>query len=168
MAYLGLFLAVLLDNAILLLAPDRFGLQTAPPDISLITALYIGFHAKNTSQLRMAVVLGLIADCFSAHALGHFAFLFGAAAYIAHRVRRYLPPDAGISYIVACLFCGLATALLAFGIAMVTTRGAVAPGLQRGVLEALTSACFAPVVFGLWDKSRLFRKAIGGRRYDFA
>ena len=168
MVYVGLFLAVFGDNAIQLLAPDRFALQSAPPDITLITALYIGFHARNTRQLRMAVVLGLIADCFSAHALGHFAFLLGAAAYLAHRVRRYLPPDAGLSYVVACLFCGLATALLSLGIAVVTTRGAVGPGFIRAVLEALTSACFAPVMFGVWDKSRLFRNAFGRRRYDFA
>ena len=168
MVYIGLFLAVICDNAIQLLAPDRFGLQSAPPDLSLITALYIGFHARGTRQLRLAIVLGLMADCFSSHAIGHFAFLFGAAAYCAQRVRRYLPPDAGLSYVVACLFCGLVTALLSLCIAVVTTGGALAPGFVRSLMETATSALFAPILFSIWDKSRLFRGAVGGQRYDFA
>ena len=168
MAYVGLLLAVVLDNALQLLAPDRFGLQTAPPDLPLITALYIGFHARNTRQLRLAITLGLVADCFSSNALGHFAFLFGAAAYVARQVRRYLPPDAMLSYVVACFFCGMLTAGLSLGIALVTTRGAVGVGFSRAILEALTSALFSPIVFAAWDRSRLFRKAIGGRRYEFA
>ena len=168
MVYVGLLLAVFGDNAVQLLAPDRFGLQTAPPDLSLITALYIGFHARGTSQLRLAVVLGLMADCFSSHSLGHFAFLYGAAAYCAQRVRRYLPPDAGLSYVLACLFCGFVTALLSLVLAVVTVGGALGPGFVRSLMETATSALFAPILFSFWGWSRLFRGAIGRRRYDFA
>jgi len=167
--YVGLLLAVVLDNGLRLLLPDRFALQTAPPDLPLLTALYIGFHARNASQLGYAVTLGLIADCFSSHALGHFAFLYGASAYVAQRVRRFLPPDAALSYVVASLFVGVVAALLALLLAVVTTRGGVvAPGFMRALLQALTSALFAPVVFSAWDKSRFFRGAVGGKRYEFA
>ena len=34
---------------------------------------------------------------------GHF--LFGVGAYIASRIRRYLPPDASIAFVVAVFFC---------------------------------------------------------------
>ena len=168
MVYVGLSLAVFLDSALQLLAPDRFGLQTAPPDLSLITALYIGFNAHRTSHLRLAIVLGLMADCFSSHSLGHFAFLYGAAAYVAQHVRRYMPPDAGLSYVVACLFCCVTTAFFSLGLAVMTTQGAVWPGFVRALMEAVSSALFAPILFSIWDRSRLFRGAIGGRRYDFA
>ena len=168
MVYLGLLLAVVLDVSVRLLLPDRFALQTAPPDLPLLTALYIGFHARNASQLGYAVSLGLIADCFSSHPLGHFAFLYGASAYVARRVSRYLPPDAALSYVVASFLVGVVAALLALLLAVVTTRGAVAPGLGRALLQALTSALFAPIVFSGWDRSRFFRGAIGGERYEFA
>jgi rod shape-determining protein MreD len=169
MAYLALLLAVLVDTAFQLLAPDRFGLQTAPPDLPLITALYIGFQARTTRGLGLAVVLGLLTDCFSSHPLGHFAFLFGAAAYAARGIRRYLPPDPGLSYVVACIFCALLTAFLALGMALVTVEGgAIGAGFARALLEAVASSLCAPFVFAFWDKSRLFAKAFGGVSYDFA
>lgn len=168
MAYLGLLLAVFLDTAFRLLAPDRFGLQTAMPSLPLITALYIGFHARHTSHLWLAVVLGMFADCFSSVPLGHFAFLYGSAAYLAFRIRRFLPPDPGLAYMVASLFCGLLTAFLALVVAVLSTRGSAA-GFGTAVLVALTSSLSAPFVFGLLSRSRLFKAAFGGRRhYEFA
>ncbi len=168
MAYFGLLLAVLLDNILRLLAPDVLGFQTAPPDLPLVTALYIGFRAKNTGQLGYAIILGILADCFSAGPVGHFAFLFGVAAYCALRVRRFVPPDAFVSHVVACLFCGLLTAFLGLLMAVVTIRGQVGAGFTRALLEAFTSALVAPFVFGIWDRSRFFRGALGGRGYEFA
>jgi len=165
MAYVGLLLAVVVDTAFQVLMPGRAGLA---PDLPLITALYIGFHARNTQQLGLAVMLGAMADCFSSHPLGHFAFLFGASAYMARRTRRYLPPDAALSYVVGCLLCGIFYAFLSLGFAIVTNSGAIASGFGRALLEACTSALCAPFVFGLWDRTRLFRKALRGRKYEFA
>jgi rod shape-determining protein MreD len=166
--YFGLLLVVLADNALGVLLPDTFLLQTAPPDLALLTALYIGIRSNSTRHLGYAVTLGLIADCFSSHGLGHFAFLFGAAAWLAHGIRRYLPPDAPISHIVACFICGVVVALLGFALAVVTTGGALGSAFGYALLGSLTTALCAPVLFSFWDHSRLFRTAISGKRYDFA
>lgn len=168
MVYLALLLAVVADNALRLLMPDRFGMQTAPPDLAMITALFIGFQARRDSQLSYALTLGVIADCFSTHAIGHFAFLFGVAAYIARRMRRYLPPDAALSYVVACFLCGVAMAFVSMALALVTSRGSVGAGFGWALWQALANALCAPAVFGFWDWSRLFRGAVGGTRYEFA
>ena len=163
MAYVGLLLAVLLDNSVRLLVPMEL------PDLPLITALYVGFHARNTEQLWYAIALGAAADCFSSFALGHFAFLYGAAAYLAWRIRRFLPPDPGLAFIPACLFCGLVTAFLALLLALISAGSPTAGGFLDAIFTALLSAVSAPLFFGLWSRSRLFRRALGGRRYyEFA
>ena len=38
-------------------------------------------------------------------------------------------------------------------------------GLARSLLVATTSAMSAPLVFGIWNQSRLFRHVFRGRRY---
>ena len=168
MAYLGLLFVVVLDNAFLLLAPHGLGLRTAAPDLPLATAVYIGFRARNTSELGLAILLGGFVDCFSARPLGHFAFLYGSAAYFALHVRRYVPSDAFVSHIVACLFCGVLAALLGLLVSVAAGVSAVGPGFSRTLLEALTTALAAPFVFSVWDRSRFFRRALGGRgAYEF-
>jgi len=168
MIHLALLLAVLIDTSIRPLLPDAFLLRTAPPDLVLLTALYIGFRARRDAQLRWAVMLGVYADLMSVHAIGHFAFLCGVAAYAASRVRRFLPPDPTFAFGVASFFCGVITACFGLILAALTIRHHVGPGFARAVLTAFTSALFAPVVFALWDQSRLFRRSLGGRGYDFA
>ncbi len=165
MAYLGLLLAVLLDNALRLLAPD---LMRAAPNLPLITALYVGFRAHDTRPLGLAIVLGLFADCLSSQPLGHFAFLYGCAAYFALRLRRFVPPDHYTTHVVACLVAGCLTALLALLVAAVTVDGPLLPGFLRWLLAIVVSAVAAPFVFGIWDKSRLFRRALRGTEYGFA
>lgn len=168
MIHLALLLAVLVDASIRPLLPDAFLLRVAPPDLVLLTALYIGFRARRDTQLRWAVMLGLYADLMSVHAIGHFAFLCGVAAYVASRVRRFLPPDPIFAYGVASFFAGVVAACFGLVLAALTIRQNVGPGFGRAVLTAFTSALFAPVVFALWDQSRLFRRTLGGRAYDFA
>ncbi|MHC5051219.1 MAG: hypothetical protein ACYTGK_11495, partial [Planctomycetota bacterium] len=109
-----------------------------------------------------------LVDCFSARPLGHFAFLYGSAAYFALHVRRYVPSDAFVSHIIACLFCGGLTALLGLLVSVAAGVAAVGTGFTRTLLEALTTALVAPFVFSLWDRSRFFRRALGGQRgYEF-
>lgn len=168
MAYLGLLFVVVLDNAFELLAPHGLGLRAAAPDLPLVTAVYIGFRARNTNELGLAIVLGGLVDCFSARPLGHFAFLYGSAAYFALHIRRYVPSDAFVSHIVACLVCGVLTALLGLLLSVATGVGVVGPGFVRTLVEAATTAAVAPFVFSLWDRSRFFRRALGGRgAYEF-
>lgn len=168
MAYLGLLFVVALDNAFLLLAPHGVGLRTAAPDLPLVTAIYIGFRARDTGELGLAILLGGLVDCFSARPLGHFAFLYGSAAYFALHVRRYVPSDAFVSHIVACLFCAVLAALLGLLVSVAAGVGAVGPGFSRTLLEALTTSLIAPFVFSLWDRSRFFRRALGGQGgYEF-
>lgn len=168
MAYVGLLLAVVADNAIRLLAPEGFLLRTSP-SLPLMTALYVGFRARDTRPLGLAVVLGLFADCFSpSRPLGHFAFLYGAAAYFALRLRRFVPSDHYTSHAVACLVAGFLTALLALLVAAVTVDGRLLPGFLQWLLRALSSALAAPFVFGLWDRSRLFPRDLRGTKYEFA
>jgi rod shape-determining protein MreD len=167
MAYLGLLLVVLLDHALRLLAPEGFLLKAAP-SLPLITALYIGFRARDTRPLGLAVVLGLFADCFSSAPLGHFAFLYGSAAYVALRARRFVPPEHYASHVVACLVAALVTALLALAVAAATVDGPLFPGFLHSLLRALSSALLAPFVFGLWDRSRFFRRDLRPERYGFA
>ena len=165
MAFLGLLLAVVVDTALRLLLP---GLRGVMPSVTLLTALFVGFHARRTEHLWLAIVLGILQDCFSTVPVGHFAFLYGAAAYLAFRVRRFLPQDPGLSYVGASLLCGLLTAFFALVIAVVSTRGS-ASGFGAAVLVAVTSALSAPFAFGLLAKSRLFRAALSGRDfYEFA
>jgi len=167
MAYVGLLLAVLIDNAVRLLAPETLAMR-ALPDLPFVTALYVGFRARDTGQLGLAVVLGIFADCFSSRPLGHFAFLYGCAAYFSLGMRRYVPPDAFKSHVVAALACGILTQLLALLVAAVTVDGPLGAGFLRSLLSAVASAVAAPFIFGLWDRSRLFRRALGGTAYEFA
>jgi rod shape-determining protein MreD len=165
MAFLGLLLAVVADSALRLLVP---GLRGAMPSLPLLTALFVGFHARRTEHLWLAIVLGLLQDCLSTVPAGHFAFLYGAAAYVAFRVRRFLPPDPGLAYVAASLLCGLLTSFLALVIAVISTRGS-ASGFGAAVLVSVTSAMSAPFAFGLLRRSRLFRAALSGRdHYEFA
>jgi rod shape-determining protein MreD len=168
MVYVGLFLVVLIDHAMRLLLPDWFGLQYAPPSLALLTALYIGFRSKRTGQLGYAVLLGVMADALSSHGVGHFAFLFGVGAYIASRIRRYLPPDASIAIVVAVFFCSVVMASFALLIAVVHANGHIGAGFARSVVQALANAALAPLFYPVLDQSRLFRKALGGRDYQFA
>jgi len=167
MAYIGLLLAVLLDNSVRLLLPDGFLLRTLP-SLPLITALFIGFRARDTRPLGLAVILGVFADCLSSRPLGHFAFLYGCAAYFALNLRRFVPADHYKSHVAAFLVATFLTALLALLIAAVTVDGPVMPGFLRSLLSALTSAIAAPFVFALWDRSRLFRGRLRGSSYEFA
>jgi rod shape-determining protein MreD len=168
MAYLGLLLAVALDNALRVVMPEGLALRLMP-DLPLITALYVGFRARDTDQLGLAVILGLLVDCFSSRPLGHFAFLYGCAAYFALGLRRVVPPDAYASHAVACLVCALLTKLLALLLAAVTVDGPLLAGFLRSLLAAVASAAAAPFVFGLLDRSRFFRRALGGKSsYRFA
>ena len=164
----GCSLVILVDNALRLVAPAWFGMGTATPDLPLITALYIGFRARNTNQLGLAIALGIFADCFSSRPLGHFAFLYGCAAYLALQVRRYVPSDAYVSHVVGAFFCTFTVALIGLLMAVITVPGPIGPGFLRSVLTAATSSFFAPFVFAAWDRSRFFRRALGsGRRYEF-
>jgi rod shape-determining protein MreD len=167
MAYVGLLLAVLADQVARRLAPEGLLLR-AMPDLPLVTALYVGFRARDTRPLGLAVVLGLFADCFSSRAIGHFAFLYGCAAYFALRLRRFVPPDHYKSHVAACLVAGLLTSLLSLLVAAVTVDGALLPGFLRSLLGMAASAVAAPFVFGLWDRTRLFRRALRGTGYAFS
>ena len=67
---------------------------------------------------------------------------------------------------VACLIVGCAVAFLGLVLAAASGGGAGnGPGLSRALLVAATSAGSAPLVFGLWNQSRLFRRAFRGRRH---
>lgn len=167
MAYLGLLLAVLADNALRLVATEGF-LLGAMPNLPLITALYVGFRARDARPLGLAVILGLLADSFSSRPFGHFACLYGCAAYFALRLRRFVPPDHYRTHVVACLVAGALTALLALLMAAVTVDGPLFPGFLRSLSSVVASAITAPFVFGIWDKSRFFRRALRGTEYAFA
>ena len=70
MAYVGALLVVLVDNALRLIAPDVMGLQSAPPQLPLITALYIGFRARHSGELGIAMLPERSARCIrAAHGL---------------------------------------------------------------------------------------------------
>ena len=100
MIVLALVLTVLLDTTIRRHLPGTEMQLMLLPSLSLATALYIGIHARTSGQLGYAVLLGLIVDCFSARPLGYFGFLFGTTAYLAWRVRKYVPPDAVIPRVI--------------------------------------------------------------------
>ncbi len=169
MAYVALFLAVAVDNAVRLFLPPFSWAGRLLPDLPLLTALYVGFHARHTGQLWFAVMQGVFADCLSSCPLGHFAFLYGAAAYLAWRMRRFLPPDAAASYAVATLVCALCTVALGALVALLSSAGAPSAGAAAAAARAVGSALVAPFVYGLWERSRLFRRALGGRAYyEFA
>jgi rod shape-determining protein MreD len=167
MAYVGLLLCVVLDDAIRRVLPEGL-LTRAVPSLPLITALYIGFRARDARPLGLAIVLGMFRDSFSSVPLGHFAFLYGATAYVALRLRRFVPVDHFRSHVAACFVTLLVTCLLALLIAAVTVQGPLGPGFLRSLVGAVTSAIAAPFVFAIWDRSRLFRSRLRGRSYEFA
>lgn len=167
MAYLGVLLAVLFDIAFQPFAPAVLWTSTAP-SVALATAIYIGFRAGNTSQLGLAIVLGVLMDCFSLLPIGPSAFVYGATAYLALRIRRYVPSDALTSHVVASLFCALIAAFLGLLIVSVRLGGAAGGGLSRALMQALLTAGIAPFVFGIWDRTRFFRGALRSRGYEFA
>ena len=162
----ALLVTVLLDVTLRSHLPGSEFQVLALPSLPLVTALYIGLHARRTSQLGYAIVLGLIVDCFSARPLGYFGFLLGTTAYLAWRVRKYVPADALLPRMIACLFCGLVFAFLGLVLAAITGGGAGnAPGLLRAIAMATTSALSVPFLFALWNRTRVFRGAFRGRSY---
>jgi rod shape-determining protein MreD len=167
MAYLGLLLSVLADDAVRRVLPDGLLLRTVP-NLPLVTALYVGFRARDTRPLGLAVVLGLLADCFSSRPLGHYGFLYGCAAYFALRLRRFVPADHFKSHVAACFVAAFLTALLGLLVAAVTVDGPVLPGFLRSLWNTAASAVAAPFVFAVWDRSRLFRGQLRGASYEFA
>ena len=166
MIVFALLLAVLADATLRRFLPGSELQLAALPSIPLITAFYIGLHARRSGQLGYAILLGLMLDCFSARPLGYFGFLLGTAAYLAWRMRKYVPADAILPRMVACLFCGVVFAFLGLMLAAVTGGSAGnSAGLMRALLMAGTSALSAPFVFGIWNQTRFFRGAFRGRRY---
>lgn len=166
MIVVALVLTVLLDTTMRRHLPTSELQLMLLPSLSLATALYIGIHARRSSQLGYAVILGLIVDCFSARPLGYFGFLLGTTAYLAWRVRKYVPADAIIPRVVACLLCGLVFSFLGLVLAAITGGSSGnAPGLLRALAMASTTALSAPLLFAIWNQSRVFRRAFRGRSY---
>jgi rod shape-determining protein MreD len=160
---IGLILAVVVDATLRLVLPINLVWM---PSVPLVTAMYIGLNARRSGQLGYAILLGALLDCFSARPLGHFAFLMGTAAYLAWKVRRYVPSDAALPRVVACFVCGVVVAFLSLVLAAASGGGVGnGSGLARALLTAATSAASAPLVFGIWNQSRLFRSAFRGRSY---
>jgi len=170
MIVFALVLTVLLDTTMRRHLPATEFQLMLLPSLSLATALYIGIHARTSGQLGYAVLLGLIVDCFSARPVGYFGFLFGATAYLAWRVRKYVPPDAVIPRVVACLLCGFVFSFLGLVLAAITGGNAGnAPGFLRALAMVSTTALSAPLLFAIWNQSRIFRRVFRGRRhYEWA
>jgi len=170
MIFFSLVVTVLLDTAMRRHLPASELQLMALPSLPLATALYIGLNARRSSQLGYAILLGLLVDCFSARPLGYFGFLLGTTAYLAWRVRRYVPADAIVPRVIACLFCGLVFSFLGLILAAITGGGAGnAPGLLRALAMASTTALSAPLLFAIWSQTRVFRNAFRGRsHYEWA
>lgn len=167
MAWLAMLLAVFLDAALRPFWPEFLGLHRAPPDLPLLVALYVGLRARERGALFLAAALGAMKDCMSAWPLGHFAFVYGVAALLAHRARSLFPVDAPAGEAAATLAVSVATALVAFALRALAARpGGDALGLA--LLGSLATAAAASPAFALLDRSRAFRRALGRRRYEFA
>jgi len=166
MIIFALILTVMLDVALRQHLPGSEFQLLALPSLPLATALYIGLHARRSGQLGYAIALGLMVDCFSARPLGHYGFLLGVTAYLAWRVRKYVPAEAVLPRVFACLFCGVAVAFVGLVLAAITGGGAGnTHGLLRALATAATTALSAPFFFALWNRTRVFRRAFRGRRY---
>jgi len=170
MIVLALLATVLLDTTLRRHLPGSELQLLLLPSLPLATALYVGLHARRSGQLGYAIVIGLMVDCMSARPLGYFGFLLGATAYLAWRVKRYVPAEAVLPRVIACLICGLVFAFLGLVLAAITGGGpGNAPGLLRAMAMASTTALSAPILFALWDWTRVFRGAFRGRRhYEWA
>ena len=169
MAWLGLLLVVALGNAVPLLDPAGGAVIQAAPHLTFLAAVFIGLQSKEVRPLYLAVALGVFQDCFSmAWPIGHFAFLYGATAYVAWRLRRYLPPESAVAQSLAAFLCGIVAAFLGLLLVLASRDVAAGPGFSTDLLRAVTSAVAAPPVFWLLDLSRLFQRAFGRRRYTFS
>ena len=169
MATLGLVLLVFAGNGLVLASSMHPFWADAAPHLTLLGAIYIGFMARAPAALSLAILLGFFQDCMgSAWPLGHYAFLYGTAAYLAHRLRRYLPPEAAIAQFLAALLAGLGTAFVSLLLVVATVRSSPGPGLGVELLRACTGAACAPALFAVLESSRLFRRALGRRSYQFA
>jgi len=162
-----MLLAVFLDAALRPLWPAFLGLHRAPPDLPLLVALYVGIRARERGALFLAPALGAMKDGMSAWPLGHFAFVYGVAALLAHRARTIFPVDAPAGAAAAALSVSAAAAFVAFALRALAARpGGDALGLA--LLGCLATAAAAPLAFALLDRSRAFRGVLGRHRYDFA
>lgn len=169
MAAAGALLAVLLDAALRSFAtPSPLG-RVLLPEIPFLLCVWLGLEARGTRALGWAVLVGLLQDGFSEWPLGHFAFLYGAAAHVGHRMRRYFASSSPVLAAVAALFCGLVHAFLGLALAVASRAGGGAGGgFGPALLSALAGALAAPFLFPLFAKSGLFRRALGRDGYRFA
>lgn len=160
MTLLGLLLAVFLDAAARDFASGAELLRAALPDLAFLLAVWIGLSARSGRALVWGAVLGALQDGMSEWPLGHFAFLYGCATYVAFRLRRHFSAASPLPAAAATLFCGLLHALLALALAIASRDGAGLPGFGPALLLALSGAAAAPILFPLFERSRLFRRAV--------
>jgi rod shape-determining protein MreD len=81
------FAWAILAGALPDVAPARFGLDRAPPDLWVALAAYLGLRGTGYHVVTWGIVLGLLVDCTSLDPLGTHAFVLGTVTFVFARPR---------------------------------------------------------------------------------
>lgn len=87
MGLVVVFAWAILSGALPDLAPTRFGLDRAPPDLYVALATYLALRGTGYHVVKWGILLGFLVDCASLDPLGTHAFVLGTVTFLFARSR---------------------------------------------------------------------------------
>lgn len=154
----GIFL-ILLQSTLLHVLP----FSPVVPDLVLVLCVYLGLHHPTVGAALGSFVLGYSIDVVSSRLLGLNAFamtlVFLAVYFSSRSIWLHHPVVSSLIVLFAALVKGAALALL--WTVFLNAEGFWFGAARTIILEALTAAALAPVVFALLRRSESYFKKFG-------
>ena len=154
----GIFL-ILLQSTLLHMLP----FSPVVPDLVLVLCVYLGLHHPTVGAALGSFVLGYSIDVVSSRLLGLNAFamtlVFLAVYFSSRSIWLHHPVVSSLIVLFAALVKGAALALL--WTVFLNAEGFWFGAARTIILEALTAAALAPVVFALLRRSESYFKKFG-------
>jgi rod shape-determining protein MreD len=154
----GIFL-ILLQSTLLHMLP----FSPVVPDLVLVLCVYLGLHHPTVGAALGSFVLGYSIDVVSSRLLGLNAFamtlVFLAVYFSSRSIWLHHPVVSSLIVLFAALVKGAALALL--WTVFLNAEGFWFGAARTIILEALTAAALAPVVFALLRRGESYFKKFG-------
>jgi rod shape-determining protein MreD len=154
----GIFL-ILLQSTLLHILP----FSPVVPDLVLVLCVYLGLHHPTVGAALGSFVLGYSIDVVSSRLLGLNAFamtvVFLAVYFSSRSIWLHHPVVSSLIVLFAALVKGAALALL--WTVFLNAEGFWFGAARTIILEALTAAALAPLVFALLRRGESYFKKFG-------